>query len=130
MKDMIMSDFADILAKRLIDNDLTNGPRTATRSDLKRPRHIVVPEVDHRHKHVPLPRKEGKIKQFRCRWCNTYDHVYTIFTSFMCNECNVGLCVASNRPGPRDCFSKHMVAYAIELATLTSTAKLRRKIST
>jgi len=130
MKDMTMNDFADILAKRLIDNDLTNGPKPVTRSDLKRPRHIDALEVDHRHKPVPLPRKEGKTKQLRCRWCSIYDHVYTSFTSFKCSDCNVGLCVASNRPGSRDCFGKHMSASASELATLTSTAKLRRKIST
>ena len=128
MKIMNMGDFADILANRLIDNDLTNGPKPVTGSDLNRRRQINVPEVDFHQKLVPLPRKNGKTKQFRCRWCNIYDSAHTSFTSFKCNECIVGLCAASNRLGARDCFNMHMVASATELATLTSTSKLRRKI--
>ena len=129
MKDMTINDFSDILAKRLIDNDMSNGPKPVTRGNLKRPRHTLVLEVDFSHKPVHLPRKNGKTKQFRCRWCATFDGIQTSFTSFKCSECNVGLCIGSNRPGARDCFNKHMVASAADLATLTSTAKKRRSIS-
>ncbi len=126
MKAISVNDFCDILAKRLIDNNLNNGVTATTRSNLKRPRRAETPEVCD-HKPVPLPRKNGKTKQLRCRWCSVFQNIYTSFTSFKCLDCNVGLCVASNRPGTRDCFDLHRMASAADLATLTSTAKLRRK---
>ena len=125
MKNITMNDFADVLAKRLIDNNLNNGTPSTTRSSAKRPRRANTPE-EVPHKPVPMPRFNGKTKQLRCRWCSLFHNVYTSFTSFKCEDCNVGLCVASNRPGARNCFDLHRIASPADLCTITSTAKIRR----
>ena len=125
MKTISVNDFCDILSKKLIDNNMNNGVTTATRSNLKRPRRATTPELCN-HKPVPLQRVNGKTRQLRCRRCSLFHKIFTSYTSYKCEDCNVGLCVASNRPGSRDCFEHHRMASPAYLCTLTSTTKLRR----
>jgi hypothetical protein len=125
MKTISVNDFCDILAKRLIDNNLNNGVTAATRSNFIRPRRATTPELCN-HKPVHLQRENGRTRQLRCRWCNLFHKVITSYNSYKCEDCNVGLCVASNRPGSRDCFDRHRMASPADLCALTSTTKHRR----
>jgi hypothetical protein len=80
MKAVSINDSCDVLAKRLIDNNLNNGVTTTTRSSLKRPRRAATPAV-YPYKPVPMPRINGKAKQLRCCWYSLFHNVNTSFTS-------------------------------------------------
>jgi hypothetical protein len=94
MKTINVNDFCDILAKRLIDNNVNNGVTAVTRSNLKRLRRATTPELCD-HKPAPLQHANGKTRQLRCRWCNMFHEDFTSYTSYKCEDCNVRLCVAS-----------------------------------
>ena len=125
-KTLTINDFSDVLAARLIYNNLLNGSRTTTRTANKRPLQVsVATDLICNHKPVSLPRVKGKTKQVRCRWCAVFNDTHTSYTSVVCSECKVGLCVKTNRSSTRDCFDLHRSASALQLQKLTSTAKSR-----
>jgi hypothetical protein len=125
-KELTMNDFCDVLAARLIYNNLLNGSRTTTRNPNKRPLELsVATDLMCIHKPVSLPRVKGKAKQVRCRWCAVFHDTHTSYTSVLCSECQVGLCVKTNTSSTRDCFDLHKLASALQLQIMTCTGKRR-----
>ncbi len=67
-KNLTINDFNDVLAARLIYNNLLNGSRATARIANKRPLHVcAATDLMCNHKSVSLPRVKDKTKQVRCR---------------------------------------------------------------
>jgi hypothetical protein len=122
LKNASMQTFADRLATALVVNNLTSTPDSTRASLRKRPLADVtntpaMASTDaHTVGHFQVPKKGGKNRQVRCKWCSVTERRES-WTSYYCEACGFGLC-APNAGHNRTCWAQHAECTKDELNKL------------